>query len=112
MQFNMVLEKYLKQMIIFCFFRKSFLDQYVDKYTYYAENNDSLMINPYSFYGKPSMWPRGFRYKDIEKNVDQKFYRMLGNRTKLNHLIFLFLLHLYIHIYYFIFYQNNIYIIK
>ena len=70
------------------FFRKSFLDQYVDKYTFYAENNDSLMINPYSFYGKPSMWPRGFRYKDIEKNVDQKFYRMIGNRTKLNHLIF------------------------
>ena len=70
------------------FFRKSFLDQYVDKYTFYAENNDSLMINPYSFFGKPSMWPRGFRYKDIEKNVDQKFYRMIGNRTKLNHLIF------------------------
>ena len=71
------------------FFGKNFLKQYVNKYyTFYAENNDSLMINPYSFLGKPSIWPRGFRYKDIYKNSNNKFYRMINYKTKLNHLVF------------------------
>lgn len=44
-----------------------FLNIYVNKYTIYAENNNSVMVNPYNYFGKPSMWPRGFRLKDIEK---------------------------------------------
>ena len=69
-------------------FNKFFLDKFDEKYTYYAENNNSIMINPYSFYGKPTMWPRGFRLKDIEKSVETKFYRFFSYRTELNHLIY------------------------
>ena len=57
-------------------------------YTFYAENNNSLMINPYSFYAKSTIWPRGFRLKDIEKNCETKFYRFISRRANLNPLIF------------------------
>lgn len=69
-------------------FNNFFINVYVNKYTVYAENNDSVMINPYDYFGKPSMWPRGFRLKDIEKKFDNKFYRILSSRTNLNHLIY------------------------
>ena len=69
-------------------FGESLLNRYIDKYVYYAENNNSLMINPYNFYGKPTIWPRGFKIKDIEKDVNTKFYRVVSRRTELNLLIF------------------------
>ena len=65
-----------------------FLNIYVNKYTIYAENNNSVMVNPYNYFGKPSMWPRGFRLKDIEKKFENKFYRLLSSRANLNHLIY------------------------
>lgn len=76
------------------FNRKNFLNRYIEKYIYYAENNNSLMINPYNFYGKPTIWPRGFKLKDIDKESDTKFYRLISGRTKLNPLIFQGLLNL------------------
>ena len=73
-----------------CFkFRFSSLYKNEDKITYYAENNNNtIMINPYSFFGKSTMWPRGYRLKDLEKNSDTKFYRLVDHRTKVNHLIY------------------------
>ena len=79
---------------IYMFNRKNFLNRYIEKYIYYAENNNSLMINPYNFYGKPTIWPRGFKLKDIDKESDTKFYRLISGRTKLNPLIFQGLLNL------------------
>ena len=69
-------------------FKKSFLKTYVNKYTVYAENNNSVMVNPYNYFGKPSIWPRGFRLKDIEKKCENKFYRLLSKRANMNHLIY------------------------
>jgi len=67
---------------------KFFLNIYVNKYTIYAENNNSVMVNPYNYFGKPSMWPRGYRLKDIEKKFENKFYRLFSSRANLNHLIY------------------------
>ena len=64
------------------------LDIGLKPYTDYVENNNSLMINPYSFYGISTIWPRGFRLKDIGKKHDTKFYRVLTRRSNLNPLIF------------------------
>ena len=65
-----------------------FLNIYENKYTVYAENNNSVMVNPYNYFGKPSMWPRGYRLKDIEKRFENKFYRLFSQRANLNHLIY------------------------
>ena len=73
-------------------FGKRFLDKTIDKYSLYAENNESLMINPYNFFGKPTIWPRGFRLKDIYKKSDTKFYRIISKRAELKPLINQFLL--------------------
>ena len=69
-------------------FNKNFLNSDTNQYIYYAENNNSLMINPYSFFGKSTIWPRGYRLKDISVKSDRKFYRLLKKRANLNHLIF------------------------
>ena len=61
---------------------KKFFTNFKIKYIYYAENNNSIMINPYNFYGKTSVWPRGFRLKDIEIKSDNKFYRLYSYRAE------------------------------
>ena len=40
----------------------------------YAENAISSMINPYAYFGRPSVWPRGFRLNDIGLDHEKKFY--------------------------------------
>ena len=40
----------------------------------YAENTISSMVNPYAFYGRPSVWPRGFRLNDIGLDHEKMFY--------------------------------------
>ena len=40
----------------------------------YAENNITVMINPYAYYGRPTVWPRGFRLNDIGYEWSDKFY--------------------------------------
>ena len=40
----------------------------------YAENSISTMINPYAYFGRPSVWPRGFRLNDINLDHEKKFY--------------------------------------
>ena len=32
------------------------------------------MINPYAFFGRPSIWPRGFRLNDIHLDHEKKFF--------------------------------------
>ena len=69
-------------------FSKKYINLNISQYLYYSENNNSVMVNPYCFYGKPSIWPRGYRLKDIHKKSETKFYRLLSKRAELNHLIF------------------------
>ena len=40
----------------------------------YAENNITNMINPYAYFGRPTVWPRGFRLSDIGYDWSNKFY--------------------------------------
>ena len=41
---------------------------------YYA-NNISHMINPFQYFGRSDIWPRGFRLKDLNKNNSNSFYK-------------------------------------
>ena len=34
--------------------------------------NDSIMMNPYIYFGEKNIWPRGFRINDIGKQFKQK----------------------------------------
>ena len=70
---------------IFSFYH---LNYYQKEYTCYAENDNSVMVNPYSFYGKATVWPRGYRLKDLDKKSETKFYRLLTRNKELNHLIY------------------------
>ena len=40
----------------------------------YAENNKTTMINPYAYFGRPTVWPRGFRLFDIGNDWYNKFF--------------------------------------
>ena len=40
----------------------------------YAENNKTTMINPYAYFGRPTVWPRGFRLFDIGNDWYDKFF--------------------------------------
>ena len=40
----------------------------------YGVRNDSKMINPYLHFGDSSLWPRGFKLKDINYDNSTKFY--------------------------------------
>ena len=40
----------------------------------YIENDINNMINPYAYFGRPSIWPRGFRLNDIRLDHEKKFY--------------------------------------
>ena len=40
----------------------------------YAENTINTMVNPYAYFGRPSVWPRGFRLYDIGLDHEKKFY--------------------------------------
>lgn len=54
----------------------------------YGVRNDSLMINPYSYFGENNIWPRGFRLNDIGKDYNNKFYNIKSNQLLLKPLIF------------------------
>ena len=40
----------------------------------YAENTITSMVNPYAYFGRPSVWPRGFRLNDIGLDHEKLFY--------------------------------------
>ena len=54
----------------------------------YGVRNDSIMINPYSYFGEPNIWPRGFRLNEIGKQSKNKFYYINSRRLNLKPLIF------------------------
>ena len=54
----------------------------------YYVNNISQMINPYIYYGRPDVWPRGFNYKDIVLNDTNQFYTTMANRLSCKPLIY------------------------
>ena len=54
----------------------------------YGVRNDSLMINPYSYFGEKNVWPRGFRISDIGKDYNNDFYRIRSNQLFLKPLVF------------------------
>ena len=55
---------------------------------FYANNNNSHMINPFLYFGRPDIWPRGFKYRDIDKNNTKDIYTILENRLLCKPLIF------------------------
>jgi hypothetical protein len=60
-----------------------------ENYTFYAENNNNtFMVNPYCYHGHSTIWPRGYRLKDINQNSETKFRRIASRGLNLNHLIF------------------------
>ena len=54
---------------------------------YYA-NNISHMINPFLYFGRPDIWPRGFNYKDINENNTNDIYTTMESRLICKLLIF------------------------
>ena len=54
----------------------------------YGLRNDNRMINPYSYFGINSIWPRGFKLSDIGKGFDNKFYSINYNQLILKPLLF------------------------
>ena len=54
----------------------------------YGVRNDSLMINPYSYFGENNIWPRGFRLSDIGKENYNNFYNIKSNQLLLKPLVF------------------------
>ena len=53
----------------------------------YGINNYSGMINPYNYFGKRNIWPRGFKIKDIGKQYNNKYKIININQTILRPLI-------------------------
>ena len=54
----------------------------------YGVRNDTLMINPYSYFGENNIWPRGFRISDIGKDYNNNFYNIKSNQIIIKPLIF------------------------
>lgn len=49
----------------------SFLNTHFEnEFVSYVNRNDSVMSNPYFYFGETNIWPRGFRIKDIGKQID------------------------------------------
>ena len=54
---------------------------------YYVDNN-SQMVNPYEYYGRPDIWPRGFRFSDINKNNTNNYFSAMKTQFYSRILIF------------------------
>ena len=71
------------------FFNLFGLNLYPEYYTFYAENNNgTFMVNPYCYHGHTTIWPRGYRLKDINQKSENRFRRIPSRGLNLNHLIF------------------------
>jgi len=67
----------------------SFLNNnFKNKIVSYGTRNDSSQINPYSFFGEPSIWPRGFTINDIGKQSRNIFHYINSSNINLKPLIF------------------------
>ena len=60
-----------------------------NSYIIYGKENNNKMINPYTHFGEPNIWPRGFVYKDINKVIYNKtFYYSHYSKIKLKPMIY------------------------
>lgn len=59
-----------------------------DNWRLYYANNNSQMINPYEYFGRPDIWPRGFRFRDINKNNTNNYFSAMKNQFISKNLIF------------------------
>lgn len=67
----------------------SYLDSnFENVYVSYVNRNDSLMINPYSYFGEANIWPRGFRINDIGKQIKNDLGLVNSSNIDLRPLIF------------------------
>ena len=54
-----------------------------------GNNDNSQMINPYSYFGLKDIWPRGFKLNDINKNNNNdKFYNLASTQINFRPLIY------------------------
>jgi len=51
-----------------------------DNWRLYYVNNNSQMVNPYEYMGRPDMWPRGFRFNDINKNNTNNYFSAMKSQ--------------------------------
>lgn len=61
---------------------------YNDTFVSYGIVNDSIMMNPYIYFGEKNIWPRGFRINDIGKQFKQKILIVNSSNINLKPLIF------------------------
>lgn len=54
----------------------------------YGTNNESIQINPYSYFGNFNIWPRGFKLKDIGKQSKNEFHYIKSSHITLKPLIY------------------------
>ena len=67
----------------------SFLNTYFEnEFVSYVNRNDSVMTNPYTYFGETNIWPRGFRIKDIGKQIDNNLGFVNSSNIELKPLIF------------------------
>ena len=64
----------------FNFKDKNLLIRNISNLRLYYANNNSQMINPYYYFGRPDIWPRGFRLKDISKNNTNTIFSAMENQ--------------------------------
>ena len=71
-------------------FIKSFNDYNFNNNSFiaYAKSDPKIMINPYSYFGQPTIWPRGYRLSDIGKNNKNKFGYTISNHINSYPLIY------------------------
>ena len=62
--------------------------QHGAKEIYELDEDDSKMINPYLHFGDSSLWPRGFKLKDINYDNSTKFYYINSSKISLKPLIY------------------------
>ena len=67
----------------------SFLNTHFEnEFVSYVNRNDSVMSNPYFYLGETNIWPRGFRIKDIGKQIDNNLGFVNSSNIDLKPLIF------------------------
>ena len=71
----------------FIFKNYSLLDHNFSNWRLYYANNESQMINPYYYFGRPDIWPRGFRISDIYKNNTNNIFSAMKNQFNCDILI-------------------------
>ena len=54
----------------------------------YGKKNDNLMINPFAYFGKKHIWPRGFKINDLGKSINNEFGLINSSKIQLSPLVY------------------------